>query len=627
MKIVCDNCGKKYSVDDDKVRGKMFKIRCRSCDNVIVIKGNVENQPQPGYQEEGGLPTRVVNYGGIGEELPIWYVIINGEQQGPFTQSKIIDMRKDNSINDESYCWRDGLEDWQPLSNIEELMQVIAFGSDSNEEDGTQVSPQYNADQNEENYDATVKHSDNPVTYKPSPILNQPSPVVNQPVAKVQPQPQVQAFSQVQSQPVDESKGAPFSAAFSPTENKQTAAKRNTELGRDLFDGSENEEGALFSPNPNDVISSSPVPKVEVSNMPGVRHDNSVLFSLNNLQALANSRRKVSPQTTTSSSSTSSSPQTSQQLPTKSSEASGLIDIKSLAAEVEVSSASGGLDDILALGGGGFSPALGAPVLLPQKQETSKLVYIGIGFGGLILIGLIVLVVILLLRKPQIQQIQVPQQNQQVDNTKEIKVAQNQQENQDLNNPDRFKQLRVENEENTGEENTGDNKTKRVKGKIGPRVGNQAKNNETNNEEEQQDEGIPLSKKTSGNSKLDQLLGDALGLGGGTQQKKVKNVVSKNQGNTGGGSDMLPDIPTKGQIQSGMKAVEPRILNCGRGQSGLVQVKVKIMGSTGRVGSANVEGQFAGTPVGSCVAREIRNASFPRFKRDSLTVLYPFRLR
>ncbi|HEX2660455.1 MAG TPA: zinc-ribbon domain-containing protein, partial [Polyangia bacterium] len=42
MKIVCDSCSTKYSISDDKVRGKVFKIRCKKCSHIIVVKGTGE---------------------------------------------------------------------------------------------------------------------------------------------------------------------------------------------------------------------------------------------------------------------------------------------------------------------------------------------------------------------------------------------------------------------------------------------------------------------------------------------------------------------------------------------------------------------------------------------------------
>ena len=36
MKIECEKCGAKYSIADDKVKGKTFKIRCKKCSNAIT---------------------------------------------------------------------------------------------------------------------------------------------------------------------------------------------------------------------------------------------------------------------------------------------------------------------------------------------------------------------------------------------------------------------------------------------------------------------------------------------------------------------------------------------------------------------------------------------------------------
>ncbi|HEY6475700.1 MAG TPA: zinc-ribbon domain-containing protein, partial [Polyangia bacterium] len=46
MKIVCDSCGTKYSIADDKVRGKVFKIRCKKCSHIIVVRGGETGGPE-----------------------------------------------------------------------------------------------------------------------------------------------------------------------------------------------------------------------------------------------------------------------------------------------------------------------------------------------------------------------------------------------------------------------------------------------------------------------------------------------------------------------------------------------------------------------------------------------------
>jgi predicted Zn finger-like uncharacterized protein len=84
MKIVCDSCGAKYSIADEKVAGKVFKIRCKKCSSVIVVRGDQvpsEEQAQPQQEQAAG----VYDYGGDA----IWHVVIGGEQAGPYAPAQI----------------------------------------------------------------------------------------------------------------------------------------------------------------------------------------------------------------------------------------------------------------------------------------------------------------------------------------------------------------------------------------------------------------------------------------------------------------------------------------------------------------------------------------------------------
>ena len=38
MKFLCDRCKTRYSIGDDRVRGKILKIRCKNCQNVISVR-------------------------------------------------------------------------------------------------------------------------------------------------------------------------------------------------------------------------------------------------------------------------------------------------------------------------------------------------------------------------------------------------------------------------------------------------------------------------------------------------------------------------------------------------------------------------------------------------------------
>jgi hypothetical protein len=84
--------------------------------------------------------------------------------------------------------------------------------------------------------------------------------------------------------------------------------------------------------------------------------------------------------------------------------------------------------------------------------------------------------------------------------------------------------------------------------------------------------------------------------------------------------------PTREQILTAMRAIAPAVSACGGGaRTGVAEVRVRL-GSSGRVQSAVVIGQFAGTPEGTCIARAVRGARVPPFRQASFDFTYPFRI-
>ena len=87
-----------------------------------------------------------------------------------------------------------------------------------------------------------------------------------------------------------------------------------------------------------------------------------------------------------------------------------------------------------------------------------------------------------------------------------------------------------------------------------------------------------------------------------------------------------PETPRRDDVATALRSVQGAVNTCGRGQVGTAMVAVHFSGSTGRVVSATVSGQFSGTPVGSCIARAVRAARLPRFNRESFAVTFPYRV-
>jgi len=76
-------------------------------------------------------------------------------------------------------------------------------------------------------------------------------------------------------------------------------------------------------------------------------------------------------------------------------------------------------------------------------------------------------------------------------------------------------------------------------------------------------------------------------------------------------------------IKRSFEALRPALEACTDNLHGTTYANVTINGS-GRVSYSIIEGAFAGSPQGSCMARALRTASFPRFAAASLTVRFPF---
>ncbi len=86
-------------------------------------------------------------------------------------------------------------------------------------------------------------------------------------------------------------------------------------------------------------------------------------------------------------------------------------------------------------------------------------------------------------------------------------------------------------------------------------------------------------------------------------------------------TEKLVDKPSRAQVLAAMAGVQPAVRACFEGARGTVTADMTILGRTGRVTTAQISGQSG--PVGSCVARAVRRARFPKFTTESISIRYP----
>jgi hypothetical protein len=83
-----------------------------------------------------------------------------------------------------------------------------------------------------------------------------------------------------------------------------------------------------------------------------------------------------------------------------------------------------------------------------------------------------------------------------------------------------------------------------------------------------------------------------------------------------------PAQPSREQVRDVMLAMHSQLARCVRDKHGTTFANVTIQGS-GRVSYSLIEGAFAGTEAGSCMARALRGATFPPFAGPPFKVRYP----
>jgi len=159
MKFICEHCGSKYTIADEKVRSKILKIRCKNCSNIIEVRdpgmaktpvaatGARSSKPAPSvlenkfaasFRQEQSPKTKGTPglYAAVKRSAQIieqdvadrihWFAAIDNAPVGPISARKVHAHREAGRIQDASLVWKEGMVDWTPLRNCKELVGLLA---------------------------------------------------------------------------------------------------------------------------------------------------------------------------------------------------------------------------------------------------------------------------------------------------------------------------------------------------------------------------------------------------------------------------------------------------------------------------------------------------------------------
>jgi predicted Zn finger-like uncharacterized protein len=139
VKFLCDRCKTRYSIGDERVRGKILKIRCKNCANVITVREGMTDEGLSGPERQRGRPTTAAPmsvaasapagsalasaFVSQGSKPPPaleeeWYVSIDGEQSGPFSLAQAQRWIASKPPGADLHCWSEGFDDWLPVDKV-----------------------------------------------------------------------------------------------------------------------------------------------------------------------------------------------------------------------------------------------------------------------------------------------------------------------------------------------------------------------------------------------------------------------------------------------------------------------------------------------------------------------------
>lgn len=580
MKIVCDSCGAKYSIADEKVQGKVFKIRCKKCSNVIVVKGSAEAEAA---DDAGGSAAE-------------WYVVIDGEQVGPVTTVEIDSYFMSGQINAETYAWKDGMGDWRHIVEIPEFAHLGQDTAGPNEATQIAESPRYDTNDvdstNVVNSPLAMGGNDQLDSTIGDPGYNDPYP----------------------SDPGygdddygyggDDGGGYGDDGGYSGFAGSygdgggvggELAAAGGDDGGGMFaaFDAGGSDDFMSFGGSADDSAPAEPAGAAIGDNLVGQRNENSVLFSLSSLDsvpAVGGEGKEDVPVT----------------------EGSGLIDIQALAsAHKSMSSSSDG--------DGGIDPfaqgTMAMPALMPMgSHRNNNTLYIAIGVAAFALLGLGGIAIYALTRDdPQ------PQTIIKEVHTKEIVEAAPVDKDKAAAEADEAEKAakeaaaadpkKVEEEEPAEKEDDGKKAASSSKSSSSKKSSSSSKS-DPDPEPVKKD---PPKKKDGIDSILDKIDDKA-------------EAASKKEESSSSSKKSL----SRSDVKQTINRYNSRINTCAKSQNsskktGTVKVKFYIR-PNGRVrGEQVVSSGFKGTDVGRCVEKVVGSMTFPKTSASKdVPVTYPF---
>jgi len=143
MKFSCERCQTRYSIGDDKVKGKVLKIRCKTCGNIIVVREQQVVSEGAPAADVAAVAVVAASGGSSSTTAPPapppapaaapagdldWFMAIKGKQHGPAKHDEVVRQFREGKLTERTHLWHDKLPAWTRMKDLPEFAAVVAEG-------------------------------------------------------------------------------------------------------------------------------------------------------------------------------------------------------------------------------------------------------------------------------------------------------------------------------------------------------------------------------------------------------------------------------------------------------------------------------------------------------------------
>lgn len=140
MQFSCSSCSTRYSVPDEKLRGKRVRTKCRKCGAEIVVEGPPAAAPGDGDAAPTSMgpasipagpshPTaRPAAAGTVAGDEGLWTVAPDRASRRKMTTQAIVEAYAAGSLDESALIWKQGMSTWQHPSAVPAVALALQAG-------------------------------------------------------------------------------------------------------------------------------------------------------------------------------------------------------------------------------------------------------------------------------------------------------------------------------------------------------------------------------------------------------------------------------------------------------------------------------------------------------------------